>query len=162
MFRAINNYLKDRILGELVHSYDEFKLTHGPARCRNRFEIRRKNGIATLYHHRVWQDKHDVDKIYEEYSLEDVEALIEVYTGALDCIAESRFHDFGLILELRKGRAQSRKFFYVEPSSGDYYLFRRREYTSPSSSSTAVTYFPLDEIASIAETLIDARGRMGE
>jgi hypothetical protein len=160
MLRSIFNAVKERILGRLVHAYEPLEVKHGPMTCRDRFSIRERKGTLHLVHDRVCQDAHDVDKWFHEYDADEVDRLCEVFVTAGDLMERREPHDFGVIIEERDGRMQSRETFSVAESSGQWYLYCRIDSGAWGSSHTNMTYFPPEEAAAITEVLLDARSRL--
>ena len=161
MLSRIGGGLNQLIFGRLVHRYEPFETTCGPARARNSFDLRSRKGVMKLYHDRVWQDSHDVHRTSHDYSARDVDALIEVFTGAIDDIAAGRSTDYGVVLRMGDGAMRQQDRFSTEASGDGHYLFCRSDSGAWGSEHTEVTYFAADEVERIAEALLDARERMG-
>ena len=168
MFSAISRFVKGRIFGKLVHSYDPIEVKRSNATCRDRLEIREKNGRRRLYHERSWQDKYDVKQFSSDYDSSDVDALRSVFDKSIELIAQGEGADFGIILRRQDGGMQSSQRFYIEQSDGALYLFSREESSvsisvvgeTDSSEDTNVTYYPIEEVEAIAGVLADAQQRM--
>lgn len=160
MFSSIGKCITDFFLGKLVHKYDIFEVTHGVFTYRNRFDLRQKKSISKLFHERVTNDGHNINKSYHEYDAKNIEALIGVFTDAIQCINQSQANDFGLVYEKKDGSMLSREYYYTQQSGGEYYLFCRIESKAHLSSNKRITYYPIEETELIAELLIDAQQRM--
>lgn len=160
MLSSISKFFTELFLGKLVHKYDISEVKHGAFTYRNRFNIRQKKSISKLFHERVTNDGHNINKSYHEYDERNIDSLIQVFTDAIQCIDQSQANDFGLIFEEKDGSMLSREYYYTEQSGGEFYLFCRIESKAHLSSRTRITYFPLQEIELIAELLIDAQKHM--
>ncbi|MFG0283289.1 MAG: hypothetical protein ACF8R7_02610 [Phycisphaerales bacterium JB039] len=161
MLGRIGGGLNQFIFGRLLHRYEPFETTCGPARARNSFDLRSRKGTMKLYHDRVWRDAHDVRGASHDYSARDVHALIEVFTGAIDDIAAGRSTDYGVVLRAGDGAMRQQERFYTEASGDGYYLFCRSASGAWGAEHTEVTSFAADEVERIAQVLLDARERMG-
>lgn len=160
MFSSISKFFTELFLGKLVHKYDISEVKHGAFTYRNRFDIRQKKSISKLFHERVTNDGHNINKSYHEYDERNIELLIHVFTEAIQCIDQSQAKEFGLVFEEKDGSMLSREYYYTEQSGGEFYLFCRIEAKSHTSTSSRITYYPFEEIELIAELLIDAQKRM--
>ena len=168
MFSAISRFVKEKILGKLVHSYEQINVQHGDATCSDRFEIREKNGQGRLFLERTLQDKHDVQHFSSDYDSNDVDALRAVFDKSRELIPQGEVTDFGVILRRQDGGMQSAQRFYIERSGGSLYLFSREDSNLKvavvgeleSSEDTTITYYPFEEVEAIARVLADAQQRM--
>lgn len=168
MFSAIKTFVNDKIFGKLLHRYGPLEIKHGEVTCQDKFEIREKNDRRRLFHERIWRDRHDVRKYFQDYDSADIEQLISVFQESPQLIEQGQMEDFGVVLKRRDGGMQTSVRFYIEQSGGESYLFSKEESQAnvsttdgiDSSDNSETTYYPIEEVNAIAAVLVDARERI--